>query len=729
MGKLVENLVHHVELWKSEWDLTAITQFIEFSMFNENELISLESLTAIINSSLGLKIDNLKVERCLQNLISKQAIFKVGDLYKLSEQRKSEILILQQERTNLDAIAAEEFQDYLIRYSLSGVNEVTWERYSKEFIPKLVELYGSEVFDLLRNKVNHSRTLPVDLIRDCFPICHSEVVSISHEIFVHRESNISKLILNHLNVYYITAALGLDSSAQRLLKRSSSGKYIFRILLDSNALLSIFSLHKSLYDDAILRIFSFRESLKGNIDLHFYVMDQTLEETTNVLIAANRALEQNPLDGITQKVFVRQNLHGVRAKFYEATLNKPIPPKKYFEPYTENFPMLLREKDIQVLKSEDFRQSNLAEVQALTGEAYEFQKKLKEDKQREYKSLEHDSMLVLFCKKRRSDSINSLAKSEYWVLSQDFSLLIPFDKKVSKGSPLQRHVLEPLVFLELLSFWSIDTDVARKMSLENLNFFLSLNKFDSNAEKVSISILEGLAAYKDHDQLTESQVEKILEDQALRVRINSLTPEEKKNFIREAALGIFKNDLQRAMDESATLESYVVKKNEQLRSAESDLLLMREGLSQKNDELIGAQGELEAIKANVQELEKFKILEFENRIWKYIFFPLTVCALIALFGTYGLSVSLNVTFFDLVLIYTSMLILIIKGMKLLLKKYFAEGEINRSRTVKIFFDNSLVDKASWGLVAFIFVVLFKTKCEGLVQKIFSSIHLFEIGNS
>ncbi|MCG8696578.1 MAG: hypothetical protein MI922_00880 [Bacteroidales bacterium] len=136
---------------------------------------------------------------------------------------------------------------------------------------------------------------------------------------------------------------------------------------------------------------------------------------------------------------------------------------------------------------------------------------------------------------------------------------------VTKQKKRNTHIpicIHPSTLIQLLQFWVPRNDEFEETMLGTLRLPFLFKKFDSDAEKTSIRILQALSRFEGIDDLPEEAISSVVLNEGLRERVKQVEDEDEQvTLIRDTLLDEVRNLEEMKNAEIKGIKSEVAKKD------------------------------------------------------------------------------------------------------------------------------------------------------------------------
>lgn len=243
-----------------------------------------------------------------------------------------------------------------------------------------------------------------------------------------------------------------------------------------------------------------------------------------------------------------------------------------------------------------------------------------------------------FVKDKRPVRVESPIDAGYWIVTADYRLL-GFDshkqRELSAGVPICLH---PATLTQLLQFWVPQTAEFEEALLSTMRLPTVLTVMDSDAERISLRILNALSAFENIGNLPSETTTRILLNDALRQKLRVEDDVAKQvAFVREALIEEIKKAEARIEEErvrSLQLLQSQERLQTQLTTATEEVELLRGALKQQETSAADSMAEQERIQHKLVEIEgKLNRIERQRFVALWLGILLITCTAIGV-GVY-----------------------------------------------------------------------------------------------
>jgi hypothetical protein len=527
LGQDVFALIHHVQLNETGWLEHSVCRAVKFLMWLIDAPTTVEEIVTS-QSQAGLAfLSRQNVDEALTTLTSHNEVLVNGtNTYKLSENERAKIA---------EEIEVAEATEAAVRTkvitaaigandSLRGVDQdVLWEAFHKEFVVPFIQDFGARAYELITGNSpasEHSDALG-DLISHVPHEKQNEMRAMVFALLDHQSDDSRRYVLRLLNSYFFQTATRIPDATIKSVFANRVKRPI-RLVLDTNFLFSLLSLHENPSNEAVQLLVQTIKSVPAAIDVRMYVLPTTILEFQRTLSNYEAQASQIRVTQNIVEAGVQAQISGVIETYLRRcqSSNYSISAKEYFAPYYDGLGAILKREGIEVLQvDEQNYSSDQRVIDDAQGQLAFHKKRAKGDPRRErsWDQIWHDVLLWYAVADRRQNSPLTLFDAGWLAVTIDYSL-VAFDsyKRSRRGIPCVVHPASLAQMFQLL--------VPSNVKFEQATFLLMQlpflgEKFDAADEKATIRILSALSRYENIDDLKVEAISELLGDRALKAKI------------------------------------------------------------------------------------------------------------------------------------------------------------------------------------------------------------------
>lgn len=555
-------LIHQTELHRSGWWDEAIDRFILAVLWMSSEPLSAQTVTDTISSEVGVQLDATTVQEALDGLVQQRWASLRHERFYLTATKRQELDVEVQGMEERALAAAARLASLVDQDWPQLRTIVTWDSFNENLLLPLVSELGADVYRIITNSA-HASALDEALndFLNRYPAEYRSGLRTLTISFLDPHDSVTRnYVLQQLAASFTVRAAGLDTITLKSLSEAAHHRTTFTLFLDTNFVFSLLGLHDNPANEAAESVAMLAQAISPHVDVKFRVLPPTLAEAKQALIRAEErcsklVLTRNVARGISNVTF-----RGAVQGFVEQA-RRPDgirDPKRYFEPYIDSLPTILRDNGVDIFVDESL--DRLATSQPiiddiLQQEAFE---KRRAHGGKSYEQVKHDVVLWHFTRRRRVPGHDSALTVQYWVVTVDFRFL-GFDGYKLKHQREPPVCIHPAALLQLLRFWVPRSETVDQALLSALRLPLLFKPFDRSTEQAVLQILETLSRFESLDRLSPEAIQEIVQSGQLQDRIsNTQGVAEQTELVREELVAMEASLRRRA----ETAESEAVAKDE-----------------------------------------------------------------------------------------------------------------------------------------------------------------------
>jgi hypothetical protein len=517
-------LVHHIELDKAGWWERALQSLAltALQLRAQEPPLSAADICETLRDQFQIEIPDCSFDEALRALVDQGDAIEAGDArFRISDPT---LLRCQAEvagAVDLEDRVREQFQKQLslICPSLDGTR--AWNAFVQEFLIPTVKDLGAGAYEILTD-----RRLPVGLSRiDDFTRQFSAEFSVDLTNFLRgfldpSNPSVRRFVLRTLNALFVVHAGGLDKKTIERLSESARA-FSATLFFDSNVLFSLLGLHENPADSSSRALLDLVHKLSTSVPVKLRVLPPTLDEMKRVMRASQEALLELRISPTLLQSAIAVGISGITAKYLALAAGRKqnVAPTDYFEPYLKNLLTILHGHGVELFNEDLSKYGVEQDVIDDILERQTFEAQRYSNRAKSYEQLRHDMVLWHFVKDKRPLRPESPIDAEYWIVTADFRLL-GFDaykhRKITSDVPICMH---PIALIQLLRFW-VPMDEELETALFNaIRLPTVVAPIDTDAERISLQILNALSTFENIGDLPQETVTRILLNDALRQRL------------------------------------------------------------------------------------------------------------------------------------------------------------------------------------------------------------------
>lgn len=637
-------LIHNVKLNEMNWlnkyiRNSILAFFLEFQdkRANINEIRDYLHKKVNISDSIGYIIDEELHSLCKENILIELS----ENFFKIENNEEEKLRESIEKYKQMEESVVDIFTHVILpkHDTLKGL--ITWESFESDFLDALIMNEGAKVYEVFLGEKSDS-IFVYDKYISSFPKeFQNDVRCVIIEFFNYKDNNIKNYICSKLTSYFCVRATGLKKEdLDRLLLIADSKTIELNYFLDTNMLFSIIGLHENPSNTSVLSLADIINKInRKNVRIKLYVLPQTLQEAKKVIDTTISSLENISLSPILAKSVTPFSVNGIIQKFLNDVANQKtkISAKEYFEPYSKNLLAIIRSKGVELYNDFEAQKysldSRLIEEINTYFERVEKKEKIynelsyesaanKVKKFKRYEQLVHDYVLWFYVHDKRGKIIFNPLEAKYWVATLDYAF-IRFDKEKSKGSKCIPICIHPNQLLQILQFWVPADELYESILVNCLKQPLYFYSYNTDFERVTISILRTLSRYENINDLPENVIASVFLNEALREKIHKASTEEEETDLINGALIAEYNKLTEIVSEkelaNKELQMLLEKKSNITSELENEIRNLRQEIDTKSNDNLTLQNELINIRNDISSLKRIVELgQWEKKKDKFI---------------------------------------------------------------------------------------------------------------
>lgn len=545
LGPDIIALIHHVQLNETGWVDLALCRAIKFLLWMLDAPVTVDKIVAS-QSQIGLShLSRQNVPAHLVKLCSEGGLVETSSgQYKLSEAERITV-----GKTVSDAEATETFVRKKVGGAAKSVDsrdpppsdDDLWADFHAKFVVPFIHDFGARAYELLAGeRQNDENADAVMNVLNGLSGPEKDVMQAMVSALLDRNSvECRTYVLRLLNSYFFQTAIRLPDSTIKKVFGPSRLKRKLRLVLDTNFLFSLLSLHENPSNEAVQLLAQTLNDLPSSVDFGLYVLHGTVLEFQRTLSNYEQQASQIRITRNIVEAGARAQVSGIIETYLKHcrdtgfTLNA----KEYFAPYYEGITAVLRAKNVEILTSNEERNAQDQRIIDDAQDQLAFHKRRANGDPRRARSWEqvwHDIALWYSVSDRREGGASNLFDVGWLAVTIDNSL-VAFDahKRRYRGIPCVVHPAALAQALQLLmpSNENLDQTILSLMQLPFLG-----DKFDVADERATIKILAVLSRFENIDDLSVEAIGELLSDRALKAQILKDHDETKEVLLIQEAL-------------------------------------------------------------------------------------------------------------------------------------------------------------------------------------------------
>ncbi len=617
----VAALVHNVELNRSGWWSKTVQRLILAIAWMSARPVSVKDIQKELRENFHLRISEDKIEAATKVLESQGLLSRLhGSGFRIPDSRRNEFNTEIADAEKTAATARGHFSE-LTKIDLGELDaNAIWGAFEGTFLTPLIREVGANASRLVAGEqIEIDKRIVQRFLEQFDPRFHVSLKNLAKEFLNPQNGDIRKYIGRLLHASFCVEAIGLSEDVITKINESRGRKIEFRIFLDTNLLFSILGIHDNPQNAAVKELQDVIATLKTSPRISLFVTNRTLDEAKRAIGAVRAQLIGIPTGNNFAEAGLRIQLSGMATRFFEERLLRGgnLSAEDWFDPYLSNIVTIARTNGIELFneKLDQFstRQDVVDDINVLL-EA----EGRRTGKTKNYEMIEHDMILWHFVNENRGAYIESPIDARDWILTID-SRLVAFDqhKRRKQSKSMVPLCLQPSSLLQLLQFWVPRTREFEEAVLGSLSLPFLFREFDTESERISFRILNGIGRFNNVSHLSQSAIVDIVLDDNLRNRIvDERNNEAEQNLIRDALLEAEKARAEKILED---LQQRIASesKNKDLAIEDLKLRLAREEEKvQKAESRLTSQDlEIERIKRQLDEQNRAEAARLHHTIY------------------------------------------------------------------------------------------------------------------
>lgn len=614
------SLIQHIRLNEAGWWEKGVHRLILSVVWLSDDRQDEQGIESSLRNLFGVELQG-GVEKHIETLLATGQVVRLQDgSLKISEERLTAFEDELQSSEELEDKTKRVFHETVDKY-LSDPQDNIWESFNEKLLIPFVKEMGARTYEIISGtSENIEEAISFsEFLQDYPEEQHASLRKAIVEFMNPKHRVVRGYVLRYLNAYFFVEAGNLNEQTIGTLTRITEQSQTFTLFLDTNVVFSLLGFHNNPSDDAVESLIKTVKKLSEAVELEFYLLPITLDETKRSIDASKASLENIKLPAnLAAAATQTDKLNGIAKKYAQATLKvgRPLKAEDFFGRYLNNLLPILRAGGVELFNDGEIDEyATHQKVIDDLNDQREFEESRYPDfKRKSYQQLIHDISLWHYTKDKRPIRVESPLEAQHWIVTIDYRL-IRFDKYKISRVPGQIPVcIHPTSLIQLLQLWVPRTSKLEEAILNSFQLPLVSNEFDSDAERVTIDILETLARYEGIEGLPSKTVERIIVSDALRDKMKTETDTDKKSkFIHEAViqenqkLAQMTENMRRAMSKQGeqidTFLQVIEEQNKEIESIGSKLDEATDINRSKDSQLQEANDQVEEA---MEELSDFK---------------------------------------------------------------------------------------------------------------------------
>lgn len=539
------SLIHHLHLNEAGWWDRGIRQLIVSIVWLSGNLLP-EAISRALQEQYSIKLDPAALEGHLRTLTSAGTLVAMptGAL-KIGENELKDLQHRLKEAEDEDIEVKRIFGNLLKTHCPDLEIDNTWNVVNEDLLLPLIREMGAKTFELIsgtRHRIEETATFSSFLEKfssDIQDPMRTTIIDFLNPKYL----PVRSYVLKNLNTYFFLEAGNMSQeSVEALLKITEAG-HILKLFLDTNIIFSILGFHNNPSNDAVQSLLRVVKQLSEKVGIQFYVLPITVSETKRSLDIKKLDLARVKLPSNIASVAAElEELSGASRKFAEASLKagRALTTEEYFGPFLNNLLTILRAHGVELyndprLNSYSTRQEVVDDI-LLT---QQFEQSKYGDRAKGYDKIVHDMVLWNIVGDLRTIPLEAPFEAQQWIVTIDYRLLGFDEFKQSRTTFRMPVCLHPSGLVQMLQFWVPRSAEFEKALLTGFQLPFLFREFDTDAERVTIKILETMARYEDIESVPRETIGHIILNQVLRERIKVEKDESKQiQLVKDAFLEV-----------------------------------------------------------------------------------------------------------------------------------------------------------------------------------------------
>lgn len=532
------SLVHQVELDKAGWWDRAVKGLIVYVLWLTEDPVDMETVCESLKTLCHVDLDVSAATRLAETMSdSGELVCLGGSRYKISEAHHHSYEQQIREGEELERAAKERFTDILAECCDTIDAAETWPIFQEQFLLPLTRELGARMYEMVSGTVmDFPGTTAFREFIGSYSVKEQQALRDAVIAYLDpKHPAVRSYVLRNLNAYFFLEATSLSEDTLRSLAAAVKKRPRFSIFVDTNFVFSVLGVHENPSNEAAQALLDLAAQLAEAVDVKFYVLPPTLDETRTALCARVDALKGLRLHRNQAEAALAAGLTGFMRRYAEECNRTGIAMsvEEFFEPYVSDLMSVLRGKGIEIFQDStdgySIRQDVIDDILA----QQEYEKK--RERPKTYEELRHDLVLWHFTLDHRPPALESPLGAQFWIVTIDYRFLgfDAFKRGSDRGSlPVCLH---PTALIQMLQFWVPRSEEAERAMMGSIRLPFLFHEFDPESERVTVNILRSLNRFERSEDLTSDTVGRVLMNTALRQRIRGEpSTEEQISLVREA---------------------------------------------------------------------------------------------------------------------------------------------------------------------------------------------------
>ena len=519
------SLVHHIELNKEGWWEQAMGRLVLTALWAGRDRVALtvDDIVATLSGDFRMAVDTAVVRRHAEALSAAGRLLHLTDgRYKLSEDELDNCERALVQSAELEARVKQRFQQLSAEICPSLDPIQLWSSLHSEFLLPTVSQMGANTYHLITGGgIDFEMPLLRGFIDSSGPSKEVELHRLVGDFLNPTNSDVRKYVLRLMNAHFVVRAGGLNGETIKRLVRSASQLPDTVLFFDTNVLFSLLGLHDNPADEGSLALVNLVRQIDKEMPIRLRVLLPTLDEMKKAITASQETVLNMRISPQLIDKAAGSGISGITEKFLRLAAGRDtrVSPADYFEPYLNNLLTILRGKGVEIF-SQDLRgYGKRQDVIDDLLQQLEFERAKYGERAKNYERLEHDMVLWHLVKDKRPVRVESPVDAAYWIVTADYRLLGFDAHKQQQNSTAVPICLHPTTLTQLLQLWVPQTDEFEQALLSTMRLPTVLAAQDSDAERVSLRILNALSTFENIGDLPPDTTTRILLNDALRQKL------------------------------------------------------------------------------------------------------------------------------------------------------------------------------------------------------------------
>ena len=522
-------IVHHVELNRAGWWDKAIQRLVLAAMWSFSRPITSDEILLTIKDEFSLVLSEAKIGSAINSLEAQNALVRLSEsTFRISDEQRS---VFEKEVSDAEAVEhnARIYFSNLIRELCEKLDpDESWNIFESELLVPFIQEIGANAYRLIAGENLTASQRFVDQFIDNFePHFETPLKQVVTRFLDPQKDEVRKYVSRMLHAVFCIEASGLPEDVIEKVSTSSGRQIRFRILVDTNFLFSVLNLHDNPSNTAARELNELTAKLRTNPKIDLFVTTLTIDEAKHSISLARNKLAGLPRGMNFTRAALQADFSGMTKRFLEERVqrNAELTVYDWFDPYLNDLVSIAREKRIELfnerLDSYETNKNVVDDIRFVQEQERSRNERSGKYRPKTYEMIRHDMILWHLVKDKRPTYVESPVDAEYWILTLDYRL-ISFDEQKQKHTNSNIPIcIHPTSLIQLLQFWMPRTKEFEEAILGSMRLPFLFHEFDTEAERTSLRILEGIGRFEGSDQFSEETISQVMLNEGLRARINS----------------------------------------------------------------------------------------------------------------------------------------------------------------------------------------------------------------